>query len=112
LKNLIASFTNVYIIVDAIDECPKTDDERDELLAVVLEISHSGSQLLVTSRLEIDIAEAFKLEAKISIDKVIVGADIKLHIANELATDIRLRKWSSDIKDDIEKTLVEGSNGM
>jgi len=112
LKNLIPSFTNVYIIVDAIHECPKSGDQRDELLAVALDISRSGSQLLVTSRLEIDIAEAFKSEANISIDKMLVEADITLHVANELATDVRLRKWSSDIKADIEKTLVEGSNGM
>jgi hypothetical protein len=96
LKNLIASFTNVYIIVDAIDECPKRGDQRDEILAVVLDISRSGSQLLVTSRLEIDIAEAFKSEASISIDKMLVEADITLHVANELATDVRLRKWSSE----------------
>jgi len=64
LKNMIGSFRSVLIVVDALDECPKSTEERDELLGIMMDISRSGYQLLVTSRMETDIADAFKSEAK------------------------------------------------
>jgi len=112
LKNLMASFRSVHIVVDALDECPKGGGERDELLKVVLDLSYSGFQLLVTSRREMDIAETFKSEASISIGKEFVEADSKLHVANELTKDKRLDRFASDVKSDIERTLLEESNGM
>ncbi|KAH6677075.1 hypothetical protein B0J14DRAFT_506370, partial [Halenospora varia] len=112
LKNTAHSFTDTYIVIDAIDECPRNDDGRNELLTTILDIKRSGLQVLVTSRFETDIEEAFSSELSISIDKGLVDADIQLHVANELATNAKLKKWSSDIKDDIMKTLLKGSNGM
>jgi hypothetical protein len=58
LKVMVVGFEHVYMTMDALDECPKTDGERDKLLDIIHEI-HGWEMdyihILVTSRREVDI---------------------------------------------------------
>lgn len=111
---------NIFLVADALDECPKNGDRelRNELLELIAEIkswSPSNIHLLVTSRQELDIKEKLTpllTTSAISIQGSGVEADIKKHIENQLATDPKLKGWSSDLKMCIERALVEGANGM
>jgi ankyrin repeat domain-containing protein 50 len=116
LSGMVKDFEDVFIIVDALDECPK-NGEREELLGLITEMkswSPSNLHLLATSRQEPDIKEALTslTNSAITIQGSEVESDIKLHIVRELATDPKLKNWSSDIKFEIESTLVAGANGM
>ena len=108
---------DVFIVVDALDECPKSSG-REELLDLIRDIkswSLPSLHLLATSRLEPDIKEALNhllTSPEIPIQGPGVESDIKLHIHRQLATDVKLKKWSSDLKMEIEDTLVAGANGM
>jgi hypothetical protein len=110
---------DIFIVVDAIDECPNNQkDLRKELLDSITEIrswSPSNIHLLVTSRQEPDIeTELTSLftAPTISIKGAEVEADIKKYIAYELATDQKLSKWSDDLRAEIETTLTKETNGM
>jgi hypothetical protein len=110
---------DVFIVIDALDECPKNGDEpRRELLELVLEIAGWPAlnvHLLAASRPEPDIEEALRPLLKIepiSIQGSQVASDIKLHITSQLARDSRLRKWPDEIKEEIESALTTGANGM
>jgi ankyrin repeat domain-containing protein 50 len=117
LSRIIKDLEDVFIVVDALDECPKNGD-RGELLEIITEIrawSSSNMHLLVTSRLEPDIRETLTpllTSQAISIQGAQVESDIKVHVVSQLAIDPRLKRWSSDIKTEIEKTLTAGANGM
>jgi ankyrin repeat domain-containing protein 50 len=117
LSRMMKDLEDVFIVVDALDECPK-NGEREELLEFITEIrawSSSNMHILATSRLEPDIKETLTpllTSQAISIQGFQVESDIKVHVASQLAIDPRLKKWSSDIKTEIEKTLTAGANGM
>ena len=117
LSRIIKDLEDVFIIIDALDECSK-NGERGELLEFITEIkawSSSNIHLLVTSQLELDIKETLTpllTSQAISIQGAQVESDIKVHVASQLAVDPRLKRWSSDIKTEIEKTLTAGANGM
>jgi ankyrin repeat domain-containing protein 50 len=116
LSVIAKGFEDVFIIADALDECPK-NGEREELLGLIKEIkswSPSNLHLLATSRQEPDIEEVLisLTTLAISIQDSEVESDIKLHIAHELATHPKLKRWPSDIKIEIESILVAGANGM
>jgi hypothetical protein len=114
---------DVFIVADALDECPKNakklgEEPRKELLELITEIkawSPSNIHLLLTSRPEPDIRETLtpllKTEA-ISIQGSQVDSDIELHINSQLSTDSKLNKWPGEVKQEIEKTLTAGANGM
>lgn len=117
LSLIVKDLDDVFIVIDALDECPK-DGERAELLELIAEIeswSLPNFHLLVTSRQEPDIENALTpllTSLAIPIQGSGVDSDIKLHIVSELATDSKLRKWSGDVKVEIENTLMAGANGM
>jgi len=114
---------DVFIVADALDECPKNaeklgEEPRKELLELITEIkawSPSNIHLLLTSRPEPDIRETLtpllKTEA-ISIQGSQVDSDIELHINSQLSTDSKLNNWPGEVKQEIEKTLTAGANGM
>lgn len=101
----------VYLVIDALDECPKTaySEERESLLSLLLGLrkKHQNKiHILVTSRREGDISKhlnkfsMFDLEASLVEDvKKLVSASISQH----------LDKWSPEIKSLITDELL-GSN--
>jgi hypothetical protein len=113
----VRELEDVFIVIDALDECPK-GDERGELLRLIGDTkswSLPNLHLLATSRKEPDIEDELTpllTSVAIPIQGSEVESDIKLYIASELATDSKLRKWSSDIRAEIENTLAAGANGM
>lgn len=66
IEALIASmqgFSAVYIIIDALDECPTTNDERKKLLGSlrhILEAAPDSLYMFCTSRKEVDIDKAIR----------------------------------------------------
>jgi ankyrin repeat domain-containing protein 50 len=118
LQSVLKLSGQTFIIADALDECPSNGTERMELCALLTEFSRwalPNLHILVTSRKEPDINEALSALVTfppICIQSKQVDADIRLHVRNELANDPKLKKWSLQIKKEIENTLVEGADGM
>ena len=89
-KGSLEGFEDVFIIVDAVDECPKDNNEREDLLRILKCIhgwANSSLHLLTTSRRETDIESALApllcLPA-IPIGSAQVDADIKVYVKSEL----------------------------
>lgn len=118
LHALITDSGNIFVIVDAIDECPE-GPERDRLLASINRIQKwalPSLHLLVTSRKIADIEDTLiplsehGLLTPISITEK-VDSDIRLYIKNQLETR-NLQIWPQGIKQEIEDRLAEGAKGM
>jgi hypothetical protein len=117
LCEVIQSLDHVFVVIDALDECPK-GQERDSLLTVLSNVKSSSLynlHLLVTSRREPDIEEnlgPLLTSQPISLQGSEVDWDIQSHISSVLATDPKLKRWSDDVKQEIETALTIGANGM
>jgi hypothetical protein len=110
-----------YIILDALDECPKTSTippPREEVLEFVDELV--GLQLpnlhiCVTSRPEPDIQAVLKLltARPVSLhDETGQQEDIANYVASVVDSDRRTRRWRKEDKDMVIKTLTEKADGM
>ena len=116
IKSALEPARQFFIIVDALDECPY--EERLRFFTILREFLSwrlSNLHILVTSRQEPDIVDALVPLVNlppICIQTVKVDADISLHVKTQLANDPRLKKWSPQIKEEIETALVKGANGM
>ena len=113
LQRMLRDFNYIFIFLDALDECK----EREELLGLIkrivdwkLEMLH----LLATSRRVNDIEETLTplITCQICIQSALVDADICIHIRERLQNDPKLRKWPKNVRMEIEKSLMEGANGM
>ena len=121
MKDLVASippilegFGHVYLVFDALDECPK----RRELLRWLKGIicaKLDGVHLLVTSRWEGDIIDC--LEPLIP-DIIDIGGqvhhDITIYIREALQTDPRFTRhnWPMAVQEKIQTTLEGRAKGM
>ncbi|KAI9817415.1 MAG: hypothetical protein M1827_001024 [Pycnora praestabilis] len=124
LKTILAEcldmFSQAFLIVDALDECPKAHNEREKLLCLVDEInswSHDRLHLLVTSRRERDIENLLassttsSLATPICLEAAPVHKDIESYIESQLKSP-KFEKWPNKIRDDVKATLTSKADGM
>jgi hypothetical protein len=117
LRLMIQELPQVYIVLDALDECAQRIELMERLKAMVgwqLQNLH----LLVTSRRERDIESSLDRLAdsgnRICLESTLVDEDIQRYIQQRLSTDESLYKWKKDdaIRQEIEAKLKEGARGM
>jgi hypothetical protein len=117
LQDLSQSFPQVYLVLDALNECGDRKTLLDGLQSIAawkLENLH----LLVTSKKEHDISNSLTTfihqEDMICLQSAVIDPDIQTYIRQRLSEDKTLEKWRKDekIQADIESMLMEGANGM
>jgi hypothetical protein len=106
-------FDNVFIVIDALDECTTTV-ELMEFLENVIRWKHMSLHLLVTSRRVVEIEEVLEgsVDASQSLAISNVDEDIKLYVSQILQKDKSFTRWDQESLLEINKVLTEGEHGM
>ena len=111
----------VYLIVDAVDECPNTSampTPREKVLKLVEKLVESqvpNLRICVTSRPEVDIKARLEPLAFYSIslhDERGQMEDIEKYIKSVVKNDARIRKWKSEDKKEVIDVLTRNADGM
>jgi len=111
----------VYLIIDAVDECPITSSvssPRDKVLMLVEELIDSqvpNSRICVTSRPETDIKGVLDPLTFRSIslhDEIGQMADIENYIKSVVNTDRIMRRWKMADKQLVIEVLTHKADGM
>lgn len=115
LRQLVQSFRDVYILLDALDEITY-GSSRMEMLDILNDIrgwSEPGLHMLVTSRDETDVRDELSTAAVkiISMKNESVAKDIAAYIHWHLRNNRRFRKWETYF-DKIEDALVRRADGV
>jgi ankyrin repeat domain-containing protein 50 len=113
LVSLVSEFDQVYICLDALDECIDRKQLLD-LLKRILKKSLTHLHILVTSLKERDLeASLINIATKcIDIQNAEVDADIQLYIEDELSKDWIFTEPPAEVKEDIKKSLMKKAKGM
>jgi hypothetical protein len=115
LFQIARQFTDLYIVVDALDESPR-GTQRDAVLQALAGMrAWSGPKLhlLVTSRDEVDIREELQAnpEEVVVMKNDSIHRDIALFVSQHLRQNRRLRKWER-YHDRIEDILTARAKGV
>ena len=111
----------IYIIVDALDECPNfpgTPSAREDVLEFVKEIVNlklPNVNLCVASRPEVDIRSVLGplTTLKISLHEEIgQKIDINEYIDSIVHSDLSMRRWKEEDKQLVVDTLSSKADGM
>jgi hypothetical protein len=111
----------IYIVVDAVDECPDssgTPSAREEVLGLIEELvnlSLPNVHLCVASRPEIDIRIVLGTltSLKISLhDESGQKEDIIKYIKSAVRSDRRMRRWREEDQTLVIDTLSQNADGM
>jgi hypothetical protein len=111
----------IYIIIDALDECPDTSgmpSPREQVLNLLKELvnlSLPNLHLCVTSRPEIDIRHALEpLTSRcVSLhEQSGQKKDIVDYVTSVVHSDSKMRRWREEDKKLVIETLSERADGM
>jgi hypothetical protein len=111
----------IYIIIDALDECPNVSGRptaRDEVLEIIeelVDLKLPNVHLCVTSRPEADIRTVLEplTSLKISLhDESGQKEDIIQYIKSVVRSDRNMRRWKEEDKKLVIDTLSEKADGM
>ena len=116
LKDTAELYTDVFVLVDALDECK----ELAELLRNVEDMVESkiaSLHMLVTSRREKEIEDSMSTlldaEHRLCVQSTLVKDDIRAYVRGRICKDRKLKKWQKpEIQAEIEEILVEKADGM
>jgi hypothetical protein len=113
LSAILHEFRDVYIMMDALDECV----DQDELLSLIEEITDwklDNLHILATSRREPYITDFLesKVSCEIELCNDLVDADIRKYLCECIPTDSKLKKWPPNIQMEIEASLAQNAHGM
>ena len=111
----------IYLIVDALDECPTTSEvvsPRDrviELIEGLVELHLPNLRIAVTSRPEADILDALGPLASHTVslhDENGQKQDIVDYVTFVVHSDRKMRKWRAEDKKLVIDTISERADGM
>ena len=114
LHQMMTAFGQVYVVLDALDEC---EDISEALTTIEKFRSWKDVRysILVMSRLEKDIEDSFMSSSgaaeTVRLQSALVDADIRRYIGERLRTDRRLKRWHKE-QLEIENALMRQANGM
>ena len=111
----------IYLIVDALDECPNDSgipSSREKVLKLVKELvalRHPNLRLCITSRPEFDIRTTLRPLAtqQVSLhDESGQKQDINDYVTSVVRSDERMKRWRDDDKTVVIDKLTERADGM
>ena len=111
----------VYLIIDALDECPDTSglpsprEQVLDLLENLVDLSSTNLRLCVTSRPEIDIRRALEplTSLRVSLhEESGQKQDIIEYVTSVVHSDLKMRRWRDEDKKLVIETLSERADGM
>ena len=110
---ILEAFDDVFIVLDALDECAK----RNDVLKWIKEMTswRKGKlHLLATSRPEEDIAQHLRLldSDHVYIKQDLITRDVERYIDCILDSEDTFDRWNNEIKENIKSKLLESADGM
>ncbi len=112
LQMQMKSFTRVYVIIDALDECTQANGVRDDLFEGVMMLPTCAS-IMITSRYIPDIE--IMLEGVLRLDIGAHDEDVHLHVVSRLKAEknwARRIRLDSGLQSKIARSVVERTHGM
>jgi hypothetical protein len=115
-------FSTVYIVIDALDECPELGGQREQLIKTlgrILNATADNYHVFCTSRREVDIDAELsgylttpeRVGIDLSSHRWNIEHDMSLYINKTLA-GVYYKSWPESIKAEVKKELIKKSNGM
>lgn len=112
----VASYDEIFVLLDALDECPVNEDIRQDVLSLLERLSSRAPNLKIfaTSRQLEDVADTFEVlgAASIGAEDSYVDVDIARFLSTQLLNDRRLSRLGDGIKQLIKETVSQKADGM
>lgn len=116
LRSCIESYTEVFLHLDAFDECTEDNDERQNVLDSIAKLLQDTSnvRLLATSRDVPDVHSCMEklLAERLFITPETIDKDIRKYVSTQISRDRNLSGLDPATRTLIKETFAEKADGM
>jgi hypothetical protein len=115
LQSIAASYSRVFIVIDALDECQTASRCREKLLSEIFNLqAKCGASLFATSRFIPEIIESFQGSASLEIRASDEDAEkyIEGHIEGHMSHLRRIIKRTPQLEKEIKTSISSAVDGM
>jgi hypothetical protein len=112
LRSAIGSYSKVFIVIDALDECPEEKGFRASLLAELIALE-TKVRLMVTSRPHVNGEQEF--QNAIRLDVIASDDDVRRYLKGRIPREprlVRIIKQDTALQKNIVDTIVKNVQGM
>jgi len=111
LQSVLTIYSTVYVVIDALDECPDKDGTRSQLLAKLRDLQRKTDlHLMATSRLIPDVVQEFNgmpmLEVRAS------DVDVQQFVAGQIYRLPKCIQRDNKLQGSVRDKIVEAVDGM
>lgn len=111
LRSVTSTYSRVFIVVDALDECQVSDGCRAKLLSELFALqTQYGVNIFATSRFIPEIAERFKGNLTLGISAK--DEDVQRYLDGHMSQLPAFVRRSSELQEEIKTGIVEAVSGM
>ena len=111
LQSIISSFSKVFIIIDALDECQVKDGCRTRFMSEIFNLqAKCGAKLFATSRFIPEISENF--EGSIQLEIRASEEDVQTYLDHRILPRRAFLKKNLKLQEEIKSKIVKAVKGM
>jgi hypothetical protein len=111
LQSVCFTYSRVFLVIDALDECRVSDGSLSTLLAEIRRLQDScGANLLVTSRPIPDIRSMFLTAAQLEIRAT--PEDVARYLQHHLSRLPGFVQRNQELQEEIKTAIIESTQGM
>ncbi len=110
LQSVIAEYSRVFILVDALDECRAQGGCRDTLLSKIFGLQKHGVNFFATSRVMSEITEKFKQSP--SLDILADEQDLRSYVDGRISDLPSFVQRKLDLQEEVKMEIVRAVDGV
>lgn len=111
LQSEVRRLSKVFVVIDALDECPESSGIRRDFLTEILKLQNT--QILVTSRHIPAVGREFEMAARLEVRAT--DEDVERYLKDRIRKEPRLARHitaAPDLEETIVTTVTEKAKGM
>jgi len=115
LLSVASSYSRVFVVVDALDECSATDESRTRptLLQGLLDLQkHGGINLFATSRFIPDVIERFRQHGCVSLEIRASRLDVERYLDGNMSRLMSFVQRDKKLQEEIKTVIATAVDGM
>lgn len=111
IQSIAMTYSRVFLIIDALDECQSSDGCRSRLLAEIFNLkAKSGANFFATSRFIPEVTGKF--DRSISLEIRASKGDIEKYLEGNMSQRTAFDDWSQQLRDEIKTSISDAVDGM
>ncbi len=111
LQAVVSSYSKVYVVIDALDECPDYNGSRSQVLGMLRNLQSKGNlSLMATSRFIPEVVQNFSLSPILEVRAS--ASDVKRFVASQLYRLPRFVQRDSGLQKAVQDKISMAVDGM